>query len=101
MARVVVTPSADADVHAIQIDLAKAAGLHTAAKYTTLFERLFDRLAQYPDSGSPPPSLGKDIRIGIVFPYIVIYRHHATDGTVTVLRVIHGRRDITAKLISG
>jgi plasmid stabilization system protein ParE len=101
MAHVVVTPSADADVRAIQMDLTKVAGLHTVEKYTALFERLFDRLAQYPDSGSPRPGLGTDIRIGIVFPYIVIYRHRATDGTVTVLRVIHGRRDITIKLISG
>jgi hypothetical protein len=37
MARVVVTSSADADVYAIQMDLAKAAGFHIAAKYTALF----------------------------------------------------------------
>jgi plasmid stabilization system protein ParE len=100
MARIVVTPSADADVHAIQIDLAKAAGLNTAAKYTAPFENLYDRLAKYPDSGAPRPILGKDIRVGIVFPYIVIYRHRDIDDTVTVLRVLHGRRDFTAKSIS-
>jgi plasmid stabilization system protein ParE len=44
--------------------------------------------------------LGKDVRIGIVFPYIVIYRHREVDGTVTVLRVIHGRRNLTIKSIS-
>jgi plasmid stabilization system protein ParE len=30
----------------------------------------------------------------------VIYRHHEADDIVTVLRVVHGRRNITAKLIS-
>jgi toxin ParE1/3/4 len=44
--------------------------------------------------------LGKDIRIGIVLPYIVIYRHHEADDIVTVLRIVHGRRNITSKLIS-
>jgi len=100
MARVVVTSSADADVYAIQADLAKAAGIDIAAKYTALFEKLYDRLAKHPDSGAPRPGLGKDIRIGIVLPYIVIYRHHKADDVVTVLRVVHGRRNITAKLIS-
>jgi toxin ParE1/3/4 len=100
MARVIVTSSADADVHAIQVDLAKAAGIHIAANYTALFENLYDQLAAYPDCGAPRPGLGKDIRIGIVLPYIIIYRHHEADDIVTVLRIVHGHRNITAKLIS-
>jgi toxin ParE1/3/4 len=44
--------------------------------------------------------LGKEIRVGIVFPYLVIYRHSVADDTVTVLRVIHGRRNIIAGSIS-
>jgi len=34
MAQVIVTSSADADVYAIQSDLAKAAGIRIAKKYT-------------------------------------------------------------------
>jgi toxin ParE1/3/4 len=82
------------------MDLAKEAGFHTAAKYTALFENLYDRLARYPHSGAPRAILGKNIRVGIVFPYIVISRHSNIDDTVTVLRVLHGRRNITAKSIS-
>jgi toxin ParE1/3/4 len=100
MARVVVASSADADVYAIQTELTKAAGLPTVARYTALLESLYDRLATYPDSGAPRPGLGKDIRVGIVFPYVVIYRHRKADDTVTILRVIHGRRNITDKSIS-
>jgi toxin ParE1/3/4 len=100
MVRVIVTASADADIDAIQTDLAKAAGIRVAEKYTALFERLYDRLAGHPDSGAPRPALGKDIRIGIVLPYIVIYRHGDADDALTVLRIVHGRRKISAKLIS-
>jgi plasmid stabilization system protein ParE len=100
MARLVVTATADADIRAIQLDLIRAAGLHTAEKYTALFERIFDLLADFPQSGSNRSSFGKDIRIGIVSPYLVIYRYRETSDTVTVLRVIHGRRNVTAKLIS-
>jgi plasmid stabilization system protein ParE len=100
MVRVIVTASADADLDAIQTDLAQAAGIRIAEKYTALFERLYDRLAEHPDSGAPRPALGEDIRIGIVLPYIVIYRHGDVDDVVTVLRIVHGRRKISAKLIS-
>jgi toxin ParE1/3/4 len=99
MARVVVTPSAEADIYDVQMDLAKAAKIPTAEKYTDLFESLLERLAEYPDSGTPRPNLGKDVRIGVVSPYIVIYRHPEADDTVTVLRVIHGRRNITSESI--
>jgi plasmid stabilization system protein ParE len=64
MARVIVTSSADADLYAIQVDLAKAAGIDIAAKYTALFENLYDRLAKHPASGAPRLGLGKNIRIG-------------------------------------
>jgi toxin ParE1/3/4 len=46
------------------------------------------------------PALGPNVRIGVVTPYIVVYRHTEREDTVTVLRVIHGRRDITEQLIS-
>jgi toxin ParE1/3/4 len=45
------------------------------------------------------PALGPNVRIGVVSPYIVIYRH--AEDTVNVLRIVHGRRRITDKLLSG
>jgi toxin ParE1/3/4 len=100
MARVVVTLSADADIAAIQKDLAKSAGIGVATKYTAAFERVYDRLAEHPGSGAPRPALGRDIRIAVVLPYVLIYRCRAADDVATVLRIVHGRRNITAKLIS-
>jgi toxin ParE1/3/4 len=44
--------------------------------------------------------LGADVRIGVVTPYVVIYRHTELDDTVIVMRLIHGRRDITEHLIT-
>lgn len=68
-------------------------------KYNALFERLYDRLAAHPGIGAPRPALGRDIRIGIVSPYIVNYRHTRADDIVTVLRVVHDRRRITGRLL--
>jgi toxin ParE1/3/4 len=101
MARVIITASADADSAAILGDLNSKAGQPTVIKYRTLFKELYRRLAHHPDSGPARPILGPNIRIGIVFPHIVIYEHAQAADTVTVLRIVHGRRSITSKLLSG
>ena len=41
------------------------------------------------------------IRVGIASPYIVIYSHMEADDTVRVLRIVHGSRRITGKLLRG
>jgi toxin ParE1/3/4 len=100
MARLVFTESADADSAAIFRYLTTNAGPRTVLKYRSLLNKLYDRLSDHPDSGAPRPALGQNIRIGIVSPYIVIYEHAPDAEFVTVLRIVHGRRRITAKLLA-
>jgi toxin ParE1/3/4 len=100
MARVIVTDEASFDEAGILNDLSTKAGLPTVVKFRGLFRSLYDRLAAHPAIGAPRAALGRNIRIGIASPYIVIYRHTEDDDTVTVLRVVHGRRRITGKLLS-
>jgi toxin ParE1/3/4 len=101
VARVIVTPSADADTAEILGFLAAKAGYGVAANYNAAFEQLYDNLADFPDSGAPRPNVGARIRIGVVSPYLVIYRHTEADSTVRVLRIVHGSRKITGKLLRG
>jgi toxin ParE1/3/4 len=101
VARVIFTAAADADAASIFDDLYAKAGKPTVVKYRALFKTLYDNLADFPDSGPPRPKVGPQIRIGIVSPYIVIYRHTEADGTVNVLRIVHGSRRITGKLLRG
>ncbi len=99
MARVVVSAPADADTAEIIAYLTAKAGYNVAARYVASFEELYDRLADHPLAGAPRPALGPNVRIGIVPPYIVIYEHAKTDGAVTILRIVHGRRRITGRLL--
>jgi toxin ParE1/3/4 len=99
MTRIIIAPAAASDTRDILIDLADKAGSQVAAKYAGLFEHLYDCLELFPASGAPRPALGKDVRIGIVDPYIVLYRHTMTIDAVTVLRIVHGRRRITKALL--
>ncbi len=99
MPRVIITAPADADAADILADLFSEAGAVTAEKFNARFEALYDRLANHPDSGPMRPKLGPYIRIGLVFPYVVIYRHVEGDDTVSIIRIVHGRRQITRKLL--
>jgi toxin ParE1/3/4 len=99
MARVTFTASAAADSAAILSDLNAKAGRQIATKFGNGFTKLYDRLAGHPESGPPRPALGPNIRIGIVSPYIIIYRYIEADDVITVLRIVHGHRKIAGKLL--
>jgi toxin ParE1/3/4 len=99
MARIVVTEPADADLATIIAYLAGEAGLATAEQYLARFDALYQRLARFPASGARRPALGQAVRIGVVPPYIVIHEYDAERGTVFILRVVHGRREITGALL--
>ena len=99
MSRIIFTEAADADAASIFDELYTKAGKPTVVKYRASFKILYDNLAAFPDSGAPRPNIGAGIRIGIVSPYIVITRHAEPDGVVTVLRIVHGRRRITGKML--
>ena len=97
MARVVVTETAKYDVRRILSDLHERAGHRVAAKYAAEFKAAYRRLASSPQIGPPRPALGPSTHIVIILPYLVFYEYEA--DVVTVLRVLHGRRNINRDLL--
>ena len=97
MARIAIT--ADADSAEILRHLDRKAGAHVADRYEADFDSLYELLARFPNSGAPRPALGKDMRIGVVFPYVVLYEYADTDDVVTIMRIVDGRRKITRRLL--
>jgi len=100
MTRLVIAMIADADRTEIIEDLAAKAGAFTARKYGDRFERIYDRLELYPQSCALRPTLGPEIRVAVVTPFVIIYHYAESADTVTILRLIDGRRDISKKLLS-
>lgn len=100
MARVVFTLDADADSAHIIADLAAQAGPHVADRYEADFDAEFVRLAEYPESGAPRKKLGSRVRMCVVWPYAIIYDYAESEDTVTIMRIVHGRRNITSRLLS-
>jgi toxin ParE1/3/4 len=99
VARVVLSTAAQADNAAILRDLAANAGPGVAADYAASFAALYDRLASFPDSGAPRPRCGPYVRMGIVSPYLVFYRHVPGSDLVGVIRAVHGKRTISRRLL--
>jgi toxin ParE1/3/4 len=99
MARVFVAGPAKRDLRRILSDLNERAGYRVVARYAADFKTTYRRLADLPEIGPPRPALGVKVRIAIVQPYLVFYEYE--DDVVTVLRVLHGRRNITRNLIAG
>ena len=88
MATTIVTDRDSADLLDIYAYLNAKAGAITAAKYDTLFENHFRYLADIIDGGPRRPRLGRGIRIGVVWPYVVIFRPRRRDDIVEILREI-------------
>ena len=79
MARIILTPEADADSATIIADLFEKAGARVADRYEDDFDRIYALSAQYPGSGAPRARLGKHVRICVVSPYIIFYEHDEAD----------------------
>jgi plasmid stabilization system protein ParE len=97
MVRVVVTEIAKHDVRRILSDLNERAGYRVAAKYAFEFKAAYRRLASLPQVGPPRPALGPTTRVVIILPYLIVYEYAA--DVVTVLRVLHGKRNINRDLL--
>jgi toxin ParE1/3/4 len=57
--------------------LSDKAGNAVAERYRREFEQLFERLVMFPLSRARRRLLGRNARIGVVEPYVVIYEHRA------------------------
>ncbi|MCP9496851.1 MAG: type II toxin-antitoxin system RelE/ParE family toxin [Pyrinomonadaceae bacterium MAG19_C2-C3] len=93
-----VLPAADSDIDECFYYYEERSGLETAFRFVDAIQESFERLLQMPHIGSPREfrlSRLRNIRMWTVKgfeDYLIFYR--PTDDGITVLRVLHGRRDI-------
>lgn len=99
MASLIVTAHADRDLDDILNYLTGVAGRRSADAYGERFAASLERIARFPGAGPQRPALGVDTRITLVLPYVIIYDYDARNDEAVVLRVLHGRRRITERLL--
>src|SRR3954465_5622898 len=79
--------------------LEREAGSRIAEDYGRRFRAAIVRFVDLPETGARRPALGQNVRIAIVYPYIFVYEYTPREDVVTLLRVLHGRRNITRELL--
>lgn len=95
---VIRSPRSRADPLKTLGDIADGSGRGVAEKWDRAIWERPELIAEHPDIGAMRPRLGESVRIGVVKPYIIFYSH---DGAaIRVMRILHGRRRITRKMIS-
>ena len=95
----IVAPEARADLARIIDHLSSVASVATATRWNDRLWSAIKNIASFPGSGAPRPRLGAHVRIKVVAPYIIIYEHDKGAGVAYVLRVVHGHRNITKRLL--
>jgi toxin ParE1/3/4 len=99
MTRLVVTADAEADLDAILSYLESEAGSLVTERYAQRFRTTIVRIIDFPESGAPRPIFGPEARIAIVYPYLVIYDYDREGDVATLLRILHGKRNISEDLL--
>lgn len=100
MAAITFSPQARLDLLDIVEYLTAVAGARVARKYDTQIRRAIAALRDFPGFGAPRVDLGDETRIIVVDPYIVFYDGGPESQKILILRILHGHRDITQKLIA-
>ncbi len=95
-----ITDEAKSDVRSILEHLTDVAGELTAQKYDNRFADALEQIQAMPASGALRPYLGADTRIILVLPYILIYDYNEADNHLVLLRVVHGKRNVTERLVN-
>jgi toxin ParE1/3/4 len=99
MADVQFSPQAQRDLREIVETLTEVVGLPTARKYHDAIRDAANNLRDFPASGSPRPGLGATARVIVIDPWLMFYEFDSGKGAVSIVRILHGRRDITGDLI--
>jgi toxin ParE1/3/4 len=92
--KIIVSDGADNDLMQIFSYLSQQSPQATQSILDAI-NRCFVNLKSFPLRGTPRPDLGQDVRSAIVSPYLILYA--ARPDHVTILRVLHGSRDIEAE----
>ncbi|MBX9590692.1 MAG: type II toxin-antitoxin system RelE/ParE family toxin [Hyphomonadaceae bacterium] len=99
MARIIVSPQAEHDLAQIVDEISDTAGPAVAGNLLGRIVAVIDKLALVPNaSGRLVPALGKEIRCHAIGSYNVYLRYDEAADVLLVVRVLHGRRNITAAL---
>ena len=98
--KVTVSGNADADLLLILTKSIESWGANRAVEYRLGLNASIAMLGDHPEIGKRLPNLGSNVRRQVYESHIIVYEN-TSDGQVLILRVVHGSRRLTKRLLSG
>jgi plasmid stabilization system protein ParE len=92
-------PRAKRDLEDILLYLTEMAGEGTTQKYASEFADAIDLIQTMPAMGALRPLLGETTRAILVLPYVMFYDFDEEAQQVQILRILHGKQNITKSLL--
>ena len=100
MTAIIVSPHAEADLEDLNASIMAAAGDGIANSYCQRIVGTIQRLSAIPlAAGHPGPKLGDGLRCHPFGKYNIYLKYDVGSDTLYVVRILHGRRNITKRLI--
>jgi plasmid stabilization system protein ParE len=99
MTQIRISSDAANDIDEILKHLDKVSGWRTADRYRDQFRKRIGDLQRWPELARLRPTLGAETRIVVVKPYLLIYDYNRAGNLVSILRIMHERRDVTDRMI--
>ena len=96
--RIVYSETARADIIAIGDEIRNAAGEFIAERFVARIIATVESLEFMPTRHRIRSELVADLRVAGFRKYLIFYR--VVDDAVSIVRVLHGSRNITARLLS-
>jgi toxin ParE1/3/4 len=101
MTKVVVSPQAEADLRELAFRIADAAGERVAQDYLGRMIAVIQKLSRVPRAaGRLVPLLGVGLRCHPFGNYNIYLRHDEVGDVLYVVRILHGRRNITKTIFT-
>jgi toxin ParE1/3/4 len=94
--KVNILPDARADIQALWDYGAREHGVEAANAYVIRLDEVMHRALEFPDMGSDYGDVRAGYRKMISGQHLIFYIPH--DGGIDVIRVLHGRMDVRARL---
>lgn len=102
MVRLLYTQEALRDLAALFTYIAETNGdSRRAHAFIELIDERCSRLEAFPTMGRLRPDFAPSVRSLPIKPVVAFYRYRAEDGTVEVLRIVDGRRDLGTIFLEG
>jgi toxin ParE1/3/4 len=91
--QLLITPIAEQDLAEIWVYIAEDSPT-AATAFIEKIQAKFIPLLEFPDMGAPRDQIVQGLRAAPYKNYVIYYMHD--DAAVTIIRVVHGARDVSA-----